>query len=156
TVAKEAHDQALRCLTDLLDVKKEFEKKAFFLFNAYVALALAGFGVGGTLLKEKVAGLQAYPFIFTGLIFVIGAGFFAKALLDDKYGTVGSNPEMWLNKGTIDGEDSVIPLMLAYITFHYKNRIEQSIFANNRKAKSIRIGILLGLATPVALALVFF
>jgi len=50
-VVKEAHDQASKRLADVLDTKKTFEQKAFILFNAYIALALALFGVGGMLLR---------------------------------------------------------------------------------------------------------
>jgi len=151
-VAKEAYDQASKRLEDVLDTKKAFEQKAFILFNAYVTFALAVFGAGGMLLRAIDATLPAWPFLLSGLAFVVGATLFVLALLDQGYGSLASDPEMWLNKGTIDGEDSVLPLMLAYITYYHTDRIRKSIEANNRKARLIRYGIYAGVAAPVVLA----
>lgn len=58
---------------------------------------------------------------------------------------------MWLNRGTIDGDDTVLPRMLAYVTYYHQERIDQSIAANAKKALHIRYGILLGIAAPIVL-----
>jgi hypothetical protein len=155
-VAKEAHDQASKRLADILEAKKTFEQKAFMLFNAYIALALALFGVGGALLKDKAATIPFTPFILTATLFVIGAGCFARVFLDKEYGSLGSDPDMWLRKGTLDGDDSQVSLMLTYITYYHKERISKSTEANNQKADLIRLGIYLGLATPVVLIVSLF
>jgi hypothetical protein len=73
------------------------------------------------------------------------------ALMDDRYGALASNPDMWLNRGTIDGDDTALPRMLAYVAFYHQERIDQSNSANNKKATHIRYGILLGLAAPIVL-----
>lgn len=151
TVAREAYVQADRRLADVLDTKKAFEQKAFTLFNAYIAISLALLGVAGTIYKSGAVPGQAWPLVVVGLIFVVGASLFVVALLDQGYGALASDPDMWLNKGTIDGEDSVLPLMLAYITFYHKDRISKSVEANNAKARLIRCGIFVGAIAPVIL-----
>lgn len=151
-IAKEAYDQASKRLADVLDTKKMFEQKAFILFNAYTALALALMSAAGVILKTEALRIPFWPFLLSGLIFVAGASLFAMALLDRKYGALASDPDMWLNKGTIDGDDSVLPLMLAYLTFYHKERIKQGIESNTHKAELIRYGIFVGLAAPLALA----
>ncbi len=150
-VSREAYEQASKRLEDALDTKKAFEQKAFILFNAYIALSLALFGFGGAIFRSDTATLHAWPFLVAGSMLLVGAALFVWALLDKGYGSLASDPDMWLNKDTIDGDDSVVPLMLAYITFYHKSRIAQSMKANNRKALFIRCGIFLGLAAPVPL-----
>ena len=86
-----------------------------------------------------------------GGIFVLSAAFFVVALMDDHYGALASNPDMWLNRGTIDGDDTVLPRMLAYVTFYHQERIDQSNAANGAKALHIRYGILIGLTAPIVL-----
>lgn len=153
SVAREAYVHADKRLTDVLETKKTFEQKAFFLFNAYMAVSLAVFGVVGVLHRSGAKDSNMYALLLCGVLLVVGAVLFLIALLDSDYGTVGSDPDLWLNKGTIDGEDSVLPLMLAYITHHHKNRIQKSIASNNKKASLIRHGLFAGLAATAMLAL---
>jgi hypothetical protein len=152
-VSREAHDQASKRLSDALDTKKTLEQKAFVLFNAYITLSAALFGVGGFLLKTTVGAVPAWPFFIAGIVFLSGTFPFVYVLFDKDYGALGSDPGMWLDKETMEGDDSVLPRMLAYITFHHKERISKSEHANNLKAKAIRMGIFLGLAAPILLAL---
>ena len=150
-VSREAYDQASKRLADALDTKKAFEQKAFILFNAYIALSLALFGVGGTIYRGAMETMPAWPFLVAGSMLLFGAALFVWALLDKGYGSLASDPDMWLNKGTIDGDDGVVPLMLAYITFYHKDRITRSMDANDLKARLIRFGIFFGLAAPIPL-----
>jgi hypothetical protein len=152
-VSREAHDQASKRLADLLDAKKNFEQKAFVLFNAYITLALALFGAGVVVVNTFGTTVPTWPFYAAGILFVGGAAILAFVLLDKDYGVLGSDPDMWLNRGTIDGGDDVVPKMLAYITFHHKERITKSLKANSHKATQIRFGIAVGLAAPALLLL---
>jgi hypothetical protein len=133
-VAREAYNQADKRLTDVLETKKSFEQKAFTLFGVYVTAATALFGVGGAILKDNYWNYLSTPFFWTAGMFVAGAIFFILALMDKTYGALASDPEMWLNKGTIDGEDGMVSLMLAYITYYHKQRIQKSTEANYSKA----------------------
>jgi hypothetical protein len=56
---------------------------------------------------------------------------------------------MWLNRGTIDGGDNAVAAMLAYITFHHRERIAISVRGNELKARWIDIGIFLGPVAPI-------
>src|SRR5687768_13874948 len=123
SVAREAYTQVDRHLLDILDVRKSFEQKAATLMGAYITLSVALFGIGGALFKDAAAWTKVLPFFGAGLVFVAGAWCFIVALKSGQYAAVGSTPEMWLNRGTIDGDDNAMAAMLAYITFHHSERI---------------------------------
>ena len=146
-VAREAYVQVDRYLADMLDVKKSFEQKAATLLGAYITVSVALFGIGGAIFKEVGTGQKVWPFFGAGLTFIAGAWCFIIALKSGKYGAVGSTPEAWLNRGTIDGGDNALPAMLAYITHHHHERIEISVKSNEQKARWITAGIVFG---PVA------
>ncbi len=150
-VAREAYVQVDRHLSDLLDVKKSFEQKAATLLGAYVTIAVALFGIGGAIFKDTGIGPKDWPFFGAGAAFVIGAWFFVAALKSGRYAAVGSTPEMWLNRGTIDGGETALPAMLAYVTFHHSERIRLCETSNESKARFITAGIVTG---PLA-AIVF-
>jgi hypothetical protein len=154
-VAREAYDHASKRLGDTLDTKKSFEQKAFTLFSGYMTASIALFGVSGVLLKETSTHYYVLPFAISGFVLALGAIFFVLALMDKSYGALASDPDMWLNRGTIDGDDSVVPLMLAYITFYHKDRIYKSMIENNSKALKIRIGIYFGISAPFVLFGIF-
>ena len=155
-IAREAHDQSAKRLSDLLEVKNTFEQKAFILFNGYITATLALFGVAGAIFNTHGLTSLVAALGITGICFTIGAIFFVLALIDKTYGTLGSSPDMWLESGKIDGPDSVLPLMLAYITFYYQERINVSRNSNAKKAIRIRTGIILGAIAPFALLATFF
>lgn len=147
-VAREAYEQASQRLGDVIAIKDAFEQKASGLFSSYVTVAIALFSAGG------LTG-HASTFGVAGAFYVAGAGLFAWALRDAAYGVRASDPELWLTKGVIDGNERALPSMLAYIAFHHQKRITTSQHANGRKATLIRLGVMLGLLGPVALLLAF-
>jgi hypothetical protein len=155
-VAREAYDQATKRLADALDTKKAYEQKAFSLFSGYLTVSLALIGVGGAVYKDHGPRFEIAELAICGAFFVAGAICFVLALMDDVYGAPASSPDMWLNPGTIDGDATVLPRMLAYVTYYHQERIDTSTAANAKKAVRIRIGILLGVAAPIVLVVVFF
>ncbi len=156
-VAREAFEQASARLADILDTKKAFEQKAFTLFSGYLTVAIAVFGVGGAIYKgDQAWSPLAVAFLVAGALFVLGSILFMLALHDSTYGALASSPDMWLNAGTIDGDATVLPRMLAYITFYHQDRIDTSTRANNRKAACIRWGIYAGVAAPFAFLFVAY
>jgi hypothetical protein len=154
-VVKEAHEQATKRLGDALDTKKTYEQKAFTLFSGYVTVSLALFGVGGAIFKEQGINHLVMPFWAAGVMFILGAILFVVSLRDKTYGAIASDPSMWLNKGTIDGGDNVLSVMLAYITYYHQERIDISVKNNLIKAYLIRYGIYLGVAAPFVLLAMF-
>jgi hypothetical protein len=152
-VAREAYVHADRHLSDLLDVKKSFEQKAATLLGAYITISVALFGIGGAIFKDSGIGPKVWPFFGAGTAFIVGAWFFVAALKTGRYAAVGSTPEMWLNRGTIDGGDNALPAMLAYITFHHSERIRLSEKSNERKARFIGAGIFSGPAAAIVFLL---
>jgi hypothetical protein len=148
-VAREAYIQVDRHLSDVLDVKKSFEQKATTLLGAYVTISVALFGIGGAIFKDSGVGPKVWPFFGAGIAFIVGAWFFVAALKTGKYAAVGSTPEMWLNQGILDGGESALPAMLAYITFHHSERIRLSEKSNETKARYIGAGIIAGPAAAI-------
>ena len=140
-MAKEAYLQAEKRLTDVLDLKKTIEQKATAFFGAYLSASLALIGIGGAIFKDHGIGGKSLPFFLTGLIFIAGAVVFMLALKDRRYGFLGSPPDMWLNKGVIDGEDTALDAMYAYLAFYHADRISVSIASNRRKMALIRQGM---------------
>lgn len=154
-VAREAYTQVDRHLLDLLDVRKSLEQKAATLMGAYVTISLALFGVGGAFFKDAGTITKVWPFFGAGLIFFVGALCFIAALKSGQYAAVGSTPEMWLNRGTIDGSDNAVAAMLAYITFHHRERIAICIKGNGQKIRWIDFGIFLGPMAPIVFLILF-
>ena len=154
-VAREAYTQVDRHLIDILDVRKSFEQKAATLMGAYITISVALLGIGGAIFKDSGSIEKVLPFFGTGLVFIVGAGCFIAALKAGDYAALGSTPEMWLNRGTIDGSESALPAMLAYITFHHRERIALCVDGNKRKARWIDAGVLLGPIAPIVFLILF-
>jgi hypothetical protein len=149
-VAKEAFDQVSQRLADVLAVKSAYEQKAFVLLTGYITVAVALFSVGGALTDHALQDLK-WGMWTSGAAFVVGSWCLVASLLDDNYGMLASAPDMWLRKGVIDGDDSALPAMHAYLTFYHQNRLEKSERANNLKAVRVRAGIVIGILGPIFL-----
>jgi hypothetical protein len=155
-VSREAYTQVDRHLQDILDVRKSFEQKATNLMGAYNTISLALFGIGVTIFKDSATVTNMWPTLGAGFVFFVGALCFIAAIKSGDYAAVGSTPEMWLNRGTIDGNDNAVAAMLTYITFHHSKRIEICNKGNRRKANWIDVGIYLGPIAPVVFLILFF
>jgi hypothetical protein len=155
TVAKEVYLQAEKRLADLLDLRKSVEQKASSFFSAYITAALTLFGIGGAIFKDHGFSAKTFPFFLAGSIFVAGALIFMLALKDEKYGFLGSPPDMWLTKGTIDGESNALDAMYAYLAYHHADRISVSVQSNRAKIRYVRAGMFVGLAATIAFAVPF-
>jgi hypothetical protein len=150
-VAREAHVQAEKRLQDVLGTKQSFEQKAFTLFGAYTTLSFALIGVAGTMFKDQGVSSIVVALGVAGSLLIIGVALLLRVFHARNYGVLGSNPEVWLQSGTIDGGTKVLPLMLTYMTFHHQNRIKVSIASNNHMAKVITQAIYCGLLAPLSL-----
>ncbi len=134
-IVKEAFDQAEKRLKDVLDTKQQIEQKAFILFNGYLT-SLIGEISAAFVVKES------HPNLFTFLailipFFVVSLSLIALSFNSKAYGTLGSNPSMWLEKDILEGNKNSLKIMLGYVTFHHQNRIKVSIKSNNRKLNLI-------------------
>jgi hypothetical protein len=154
-VAKEVYLQAEKRLSDLLDSKNSVEQKASSFFSAYITAALTLFGIGGAIFKDQGFNSKTFPFFLAGSIFVAGALIFMLALKDEKYGFLGSSPDMWLTKGTIDGENNALDAMYAYLAYYHDERIAVSAQSNRTKIRYVRGGMFAGLIATVAFAVPF-
>lgn len=158
-IAREAYQQAEKRLADALETKKSFEQKAFTLFGAYTTISFALMGVAGSRFEDDGWSRMVLALGSAGLLLLVGAALFVLvvlALRERAYGTLGSNPEMWLCRDTIDGPDAALPLMLTYLTFHHQERIKASISSNDSMAGLIRWGICTGVFAPVVTAALLF
>jgi hypothetical protein len=151
-IAREAYDHAAQRLADTLDTKKTFEQKAFTLFSGYLTVTLALFGAGAAIYGDSELKYLFVPLWTAGTFLLIGTFCFLWALKDKAYGAIASHPDMWLNAGTIDGPDEVLPKMLPYITYYHRERIDTSVTMNENKAQWISRGIYLGIVTPLIFA----
>ncbi len=149
-IAREAYSQASQRLADALATKTGHEQKAFGLLTGYVTVSLALFSVFGFLAGSENDAL-APPFLVAGFMFVLGAAILVVSIWDSDYGTLGSDPKMWLEAGIIDGNDAVLSTMLAYVVYHHAQRIEISANSNRAKARRIRLGIGVGVVALLVL-----
>jgi len=152
-IAKEALSQSEKRLVDALDAKKMVEQKATVLFGAYVTIMLALFGVGAALAKDAHLMVPALPFFVTGVIFMVGALYFANVFKGAEYGNLGSEPSMWLQSGRIDGDKQEFARMLAYLAHHHAHRISISYTSNEGKTISLHFGMLMGVVGGLVLLL---
>ncbi|HEV2364393.1 MAG TPA: hypothetical protein VGS12_09390 [Caulobacteraceae bacterium] len=152
-VAAEAFDKACKRLADILEAKKSLEQKAFALFSGYLTIAVGLFGAATALLNAKEPARLLLPFWAGGSLFMVGTLFLLLALLDAAYGAQGSDPEIWIRQGVIDGGETALPHMRAYLTLLYQDRIDISAAANERKAKRIRVGVIVGFVAPIVAVL---
>lgn len=155
-VAREAFDHASKRLADILDTRKSYEQKAFTLFSGYLTAALGLFAAGVALVNTDKPLHAVLTVWVAGAVFVIGAFMLLQALLDQAYGAMGSDPELWLRAGVIDGDDAALPLMLAYLTHRYQGMIDGSALANSNKARWIRTGVFVGVLAPLVTGASFF
>jgi hypothetical protein len=118
-----------------------------------LTVCLALLAVAGSLYKDHGLTATVIAFLISGSLIALGAVLFVMALRDKNYGMLASSPDMWLEKGVIDGPDSMLPLMLAYITYHHRKRMDVSIANNIKKARLIRWGIYVGITAPFTLAI---
>lgn len=153
-VAREALLQAREMFADLMDVRKGYDSKALGLFGGFITVSLALFGVAGAALAGDLL-LRWEPFGLAGAAYATGAVCFMCALWDKWYGHAGSHPDVWLRRGTIDGREGVLGRTLAQVASYYRERIELTLAANNRKKWWIRLGIAIGAGAPFLLALTF-
>ena len=151
-VAREALTQVAQRLQDTHAVSGGHDQKAFALLAGFVAVSLGVFGAVAGLLMAGEAELSM-PFLVAGFAYVVGAACCMAALWDRPYGTLGSDPEMWLNTGTIDGDATALGRMLAYVTYYHKARIDRSVQSNRTKAKLLRFASILGIAATGAIGL---
>lgn len=155
-VAREAYEQAEKRLADVLQTKSAFEQKAFTLFGGYTTFSFALIGVAGSMFKSDGWTRVVLALGLSGVILIVGTVLLVLALHERDYGALGSNPEVWLRRDTIDGIDGTLPLMLAYITFHHQKRIKESIASNNSMAALIRRAIYAGVFAPIIAAAALF
>lgn len=155
-VIREAHEQAEKRLADALDTKKSFEQKAFTLFGAYTTISFALIGVAGSMFKDDGLTNMVMAMGASGFALIVGAVLLVSALHERIYGALGSNPDMWLRSNTVDGDESTLAMMLAYITFHHQERIKASIRSNNTMGALIRWAIYTGGASPLVALLILF
>lgn len=150
-VAREAHAQVSRRLEDALMTKTAHEQKAFALLAAYITIALAAFAVAGWAANQDTQRTLFGPFFFIGVIYTIAAGGSGCALLPRDYGTLGSDPSVWLRHGVINGDAKALAATFAYETYFHYERIAASAAANRSKALLIRVCILVGVIAPAVL-----
>lgn len=153
-VARVAYEHAEKRLTDALATKASHEQKAFALLAACVTVSLAAFGVAGiAMARTDHWESMGLPFFFAGGAYSAGAVLALLALNTRTYGSIGSDPSMWLTPGIIDGGEKALPAMLAYLTYFHHDRIVQSAQSNQLKAKLIWWCVMVGVASPVILAI---
>lgn len=145
-------EAAEKRMADILNTKKELEQKAFVLFAGYIAAAFALFG-----LAERIVDLS-YWFIGSAFFFCIGVVMLFLVINTRKYGTVGRNPEDWLDSSVyLTVKRKYMAHIYAYMLHDYIDDIEISKRSNEIKVFYLNIAVALGLLslTPFIIRTIF-
>lgn len=143
-IAKEAFSQSETMLTDIKDVKKQFEHKASILLSGYLTSAVGLFAVAITRFNNNDKLFMV--FVVSGGLLLAGVISFFKSLKSAYYGHLGSEPKMWLNKKyTVEGKYNSLAIVLCDVTLRNQKGIDTSIESNKKKAFWIDKGLLFGI-----------
>ena len=146
-IIKEIYNQGKERLQDQLDTKKTLEQKAFILLTGFIALSTAFLGIGFSLLKESQELAIAVGAV--GIGFLIASVFSVLVLRNTEYGTLGSDPDMWLKEEYKNGDKETLDYMFIYLSEFYQKRIDTSRKNNKTKIKTINISVLIGIISPL-------
>ena len=154
-IIREALEQSEKRLKDYLQTMKDINQKTFIYFNAYLTIII-GLISAGYIIKDKNIYPQLLDFIFIFSPFILcSLILFILALHSFNYGSVGSDPEMWLEKDIIEGDKDRLSKMLGEITFYHENRIAESLKSNGKKLKFQEAGIYLSILGIIASIIIF-
>jgi hypothetical protein len=153
-VIKEALEQSKERLGSALQIMRDINQKTLTFFNAYLTI-LIGLISAGFIVKNSYPHLFNFlltlsPFLFCSLIF------FLFSLRNMNYGTLGSEPEDWLEKDLIEGDKDKLSTKLGEITLEYQEAINTSFENNDKKFTLQEAGVSVGVVGIVASTLIFF
>lgn len=127
-------------LADTIEVKKQFDQKAFNFLGGYVTAALALFG-----LSEKFTAISFWLNL-TAIIFCIGVVPIFLSLKSSTYGTLGRHPKDWLeSENYLTVKSGNMAHIYAYLLRDIAPRIDQSKRINKKKASYLNIAVLIGI-----------
>ena len=153
--AELAFNQSEKRIEDLLSAKSAFETKATALLGVYTTIAVALFTAAWTVSFMEGFAQLAVAVWLSGLFFLVGSIFYVLSFRSQAYALMGVDPEMWLRKTVIDGDDSAVARNLTYIAHFHAQRIATSLASNRRKSLFIELGIWTGALAPLPIFLLF-
>lgn len=147
-VVLEIVNQAKERLQDLLETNKAFISKAFTLLSGYITLSTVFLGLAINMYAKTNQTLLVLSCLCVSVGFFISTLFVLKSIKTSKHGTLGCDPNDWLNDEYTKGDDDTFNYMMLYLAENYQKRIQQSRQTNIKKNKEINIAILLGGISP--------
>ncbi len=135
---------------DTMDTKKQIEQKTSVLLGAYLAGAIALFGIA------QSSNLHNIFFNITATILFVGSIPLFLSLKTTGYGTVGRHPSDLLKTSYyITIKESHMPKIYVNIMHNYIKRIDTNIDKNGTKAFYFDFGVLVGLLSSLPFFLKF-
>ena len=126
-------------LEDTLNIKRELDQKAVFLFGGYIAAAFALFGMA-----DRYDELS-YWLVASALFFCCGVAILFVVIRIEDYATLGRNPKDWLGGSEyLTASDKYMGHIYAYVLHGYIEPIEMNKRSNKNKIFYLNISIVLG------------
>lgn len=139
-------------LEDTLNIKRELDQKAVFLFGGYIAAAFALFGMA-----ERHNELS-YWLVASALFFCSGVAMLFVVIRIEDYAPLGRDPGDWLGGNEyLTVSDEYRGNVYAYVLHGYIEHIEMNARSNRNKIFYLNISIVLGFLSlsPLIIRLVF-
>ncbi|SFE92026.1 hypothetical protein [Methylobacterium sp. 13MFTsu3.1M2] len=148
-IAEAVLAQAEKLHDGLIADMRAIQAKGMALFPTFTTAAITVFGVAAYLFKDTSTGLSPWPFLTTGVGFVLGCIAFVVVQASGRYGSNGSDPSNWLAPGWLDAKEDHTAKFNAYLILQYVDKIKASMKANKRKRRFLQGGMYVGIAALV-------
>ena len=119
-IVREALSQVKELLEELRNSKNHVTQRSYILLNGFLLAITAATTVAYNV-KDKPEAFQALGIFI--IFSIIGLGFVVCSLWGFSYGMPGSDPECWLQEGTINAKTKTLDKILAYRVFYHQKKI---------------------------------
>lgn len=134
-IVREALNQSEKKLIDFLENKKNICNKIFILFNVFISILIALVSAVAYVTQHQECKLFLYFIYPFGALLFLSVLFCLLALKADRYGSLGTKAGFWLRKDILEGNSNTLTVMLGYVLYSYKEKIETTYLSNEKKIR---------------------
>ncbi len=153
-IVKEAHDQVEKKMAHVLKAKDSTDVKLFSLFNAYMPTLVAAFGSCIFFIQQKNWPFLSFLAPLT-IFLLVSIMYFLSAFDSGDHGSIGSDPDFWLQKDTISAANDVLSIKTALLVHSYQEAIKASMKSNDNKIRLRKTGIRISIMGLIISSIIF-
>jgi hypothetical protein len=154
-IIHEALAQSEKRMEDLLKTKDGINQKLLILFNGYMPIIIGLLIACFIVAQNNPKALLLFFLAPLACFFIVSIIFFVLAFRGAQHGSIGSNPDFWLRKDTIAGDEKTLITVLSYLVHSYQEGIEQSYASNLKKITLLHAGVYCSVA-GLFISFIFF